>query len=346
MSYLIINLDKGVIFISSNVNKRDKTHEIWAAKAMANRLIPHHPMKEKVMADLKIKYAEIIGEKEIEYTLSLLDQKKYLIMHNLRLKDGFKKYFQIDSLVLAKQFLLVVEVKNWKGKILFGTNGQVTRIGPDGSEEGYKNPIPQAKTQVLRLKRWLRNHNFPDIPIVYLVVISFPQTIIERKNPQDTIPYEVIHNSDLIFRIEEIEKQFTKDFYTRNQLSELAKHLDLSHCPRKINLFEKYNITPNDLVKGVFCPSCGALPMVRQERKWFCNACSHYSAHAHRPALADYIVFFGRTISNQGAREFLLLPSPNVTKMILQRESEFQEGKTKGKKYKLKWNKDEIKKWL
>ncbi|WP_068675368.1 nuclease-related domain-containing protein [Oceanobacillus sp. Castelsardo] len=311
---------------------RNKKLELLTFQAFERRLSANHPMKQTVLKDLKIKQAEVSGENEIKYRLRLIDKQKFMVLHNLRLQDE-DGHFQMDTLILSKFFNNIVETKNWT--VRFGANGQVTRIDNDGLKEGFQNPIDQVKIQALRLKRWLKNHHFPDIPIEYLAVISFPKTIIERETPQDIIPHELIHSSDLVFRIQDIEKKYNKPILSKSQVHRLARLLEHSHCPVEVNLFEKYGVRSIDIVKGVFCTQCGTLPMSRFNKKWYCRSCKHVSIDAHKQALRDYRLLFGEWITNKQARYFLGISSPDVTKNLLRKECTEMIGKNKGMRYRL-----------
>jgi hypothetical protein len=244
---------------------RGKKLEYLTLKALESRLPSHHPMKETVLKDFKIKHAEVRGENEVKYHLRFLDHKHFIVLYNLRLQDE-QGHFQMDFLVLTKSFVLNVDAKNWQGTTIFGANGQVTRILPDGTKKGILNPVDQVKMQTFRLKRWMNLHHFPEIPFHFLVVNSFPTNIMERETPQDTIPDEVIYSSDVIFRVDQFKQEYEDEIFTETQLQKLSYLLQKSHCPFKENLFEKYKLTTSDILKGVFCPKCGALPMIRHQK--------------------------------------------------------------------------------
>ncbi|RKQ34345.1 NERD domain-containing protein [Oceanobacillus halophilus] len=316
---------------------RSKFLELLSLKVLDIRLRADHPEKEKVRSDLKIKYAELKGEREVAYTLDFLDKSKFVVMHNLRLPDH-NGHFQIDTLILTEKVFLVVEVKNWQGTVIFSENGQVTRIPPDGSEEGYKNPVDQAETQSYRLQQWLLQHNLSDIPFEYLVVISFPKTIIKPSSPNVTIPHEVIHNSKLIFRVQEIVSKYDKQIRNMGQLKRLAKTLADAHVPPK-NILSKYNFTDSDLIKGVFCPECGTVLMTKINTKWHCKQCEYSSDEAYKYALLDYRLFYGDWITNKIAREFLLIASPTVVQRILKKVCKTAEGKNRWRRYQLDYRK-------
>lgn len=312
-----------------------KEQEVLTFQALDQRIAEHHLEKERVQRDLKVKIAEVSGEKEIEYTLGFLDEKRYLILHNLRLPDQ-NGHFQIDTLLLSEYFYLVIDAKNWLGTVIFGSNGQVTRIDLNGKEKGFKNPASQTKTQSFRLHQWMKNHKLPNMFIENLAVISFPKTIIKPSSPNITIPYEVIHNSDLVFRIKELERKHKKSMVPMNQLMGIANILIKAHEPLERDIYTTYQISSNDLIKGVYCPKCQAIPMMRHKRKWYCRRCKTYSEDAHISALNDYFLLIGDRVSNREVREFLRVESPDVVKRIMKKTGYRVVGNNKGRKYILK----------
>ncbi|RKQ31562.1 nuclease-related domain-containing protein [Oceanobacillus halophilus] len=317
------------------IKERDKEKEIMRLEALNRRTPASHPEKENVSIDLKKKYSEVNGEKQVDYSLGFLDEQKYLELHNLRLEDD-NGFFQIDSLLMSAYFNLDVEVKNWLGTVIFGQNGQVTRRTQDGKEEGFDNPVSQAKTQVYRLQKWLHNHGFPQLPTEYLVDISYPKTIITSSSPNINIPHEVIHNNELLFRIQKFEEKYNKKMLPTKELLTIANALKEAHVPPEIDLLEKYQMSVGDLIRGVFCTECGAVPMDRDRRKWFCQKCKCYSNTAHIPALNDLKLIVGDFITNRQLRYFLKVDSADVIKRIMKKEGYSLIGSRKQSKYRIK----------
>lgn len=192
------------------IKKRGKSLLIEQLTALDSRLPVHHNIKETVQADLRMRKSGVRGEKEIEYSLRFLNDREYLILHDLRLRDQ-NGFFQIDTLILCERYILILEVKNWSGTILFGENGQVTRVDAEQKEEGFPNPISQAKLQQRRLQNWLNNHSLINIPIDYFIVISFPSTIIKSSSPEHSIPEKIVHNHQLFF----VSKHWIKSIQSR-----------------------------------------------------------------------------------------------------------------------------------
>lgn len=317
------------------IKESGKEQEVLTLEALGKRVAEHHPEKENIQRDLKVKIAEIRGEKEIEYTLGFLDDKRYLILHNLRLRDQ-NGHFQIDTLLLSENYYLVVDAKNWQGTVVFGNNGQVTRIDLDGAEKGFQNPASQTKIQSYRLHQWMIRNNFPNMFIENLAVISFPKTIIKTSSPNITIPNEVIHNTDFLMRIKELERKHKKMLLPMNQLMGIANTLKKAHEPLVRDIYSTYQFSQKDLIKGVSCPKCQAIPMIRQKRNWYCRRCKTSCADAHIRALNDYLLLVGERVSNREVREFLRVESPDVVKRLMRNAGYQLIGSKKGSKYILK----------
>ncbi len=298
------------------VKQRGKLVELMRLEALLRRLPDSHHKKEMILQDFKKKNSEVRGEREVDYPLRFLNDQDYLILHNVRLADK-NGYFQMDTLILTKKYILILEVKNWYGTILFGENGQVTRIGDDQKEEGFANPIPQVKTQTHRLQKWIQSKNLPFIPIKFFVVISYPSTIIKSISSKTPIPKEVIHNNQLFFQIEELDSELSSSGIRMNQLKWLSEEISKCHESPTENILKKYNLTLEDLQKGVICPVCTIVPMIRKKKKWLCRHCNHFSKRAHLFGLDDFVLLVGDTITNRGVRDFLLIDSPHVAKRIL-----------------------------
>src|SRR5690606_32404120 len=167
--------------------------------ALDGRMYNDHIEGDRVHNDLQKKLAERRGEEAVDFYLQFLDQKLFHFLLSIRIPDE-QGFFQIDTLTLSPYFILIIEIQNWRATILFGENGQVIRVREDGTEEGFQNPIPQVYLQRHRLQKWLQLKGINNIPIYFMVVISFPSTII-KSITQQQIPKEVIHSNQLSFKI-------------------------------------------------------------------------------------------------------------------------------------------------
>lgn len=317
------------------VKKRDKPLYLMQLQSLNRRLLANHDRKPEIELAKIRELTGLKGERTLDFPLSFLDPNKYRILHQLRLHDQ-QGYFQIDSLVLQQNFILILEVKNWFGTIVFGPNHQVKRIDDIEKEEGFPNPVKQAKLQQHRLQRWIRAHYSLKLPIIYLVVIAKPSTLIERASTKDNIPNHVIYSNQLVFEINKLEKRFNDQYISIDELNLIAQKLKQAHVPKSNNVLKNFNIDQTQLIKGVACPRCKRTPMNRIYKKWLCNFCKNESTNAHIEAINDYLLLISNKVTNSQMREFLLIESPYVMKYLLKKASFNYSGNTKGRYYKLK----------
>lgn len=313
---------------------------ILQTEALNRRLPISHTKKEIVKRDARNLRSGYKGELSLDFPLSFLSHQKYLIFHNLRIPDP-NGYFQIDILILSTNFIVIVEVKNIFGEVLFDGMGQVIRKTEE-IEEGFANPIDQVNLQHFRLLQWLRQFDFPPIPLEKVVVYSNPNTVLKNVTNDKIVAETVIHKEKLRTKIEEFSNMHITACFNEKQLKELTFQLISSNTPAKANVMEKYQIDKGELVKGVICPDCSHIPMLYKSGKWLCNYCDGLSRVAHRYTLIDYNLLINNYINNREARDFLLLESDSITRKLLQKEKLDQFGTTSGRRYKLSLEKLKI----
>lgn len=86
------------------IKKREIPLQILKLLALLQRIPSHHQKFPLIQEDLAKYSAGFKGELSIDYPLSFLSEEKYFIFHVLRLKDNQNHHFQIDSLLLSKNF--------------------------------------------------------------------------------------------------------------------------------------------------------------------------------------------------------------------------------------------------
>ncbi|PEJ58514.1 NERD nuclease [Bacillus sp. AFS002410] len=278
-------------------------------EALLRRLPNNHPQWTRIEEDLFKYKAGYHGEKSLDYHLSFFPKESSIILHDLRLVDDFKHFFQIDTIIITPRLLIIIEVKNLIGTLYFDqTFNQFIRI-IDGKEESFTNPIIQVERQKRQLTEWLRKHNFKNLCVIPYVVVSNPKTIIKASINQSEIAKKVFHSELLYKKVEELEIKFKTDLYTQKEIRKLAKLLIKQHQLLDQNILDKYNISSAELLTGVLCSNCSQFTMERDKGNWICNYCLHDSKEAHIGALVDYLLLIGNTIKNKQARDFLHIPS-------------------------------------
>lgn len=313
----------------------NKSIGIQALEALHRRIPELHPKKKYVEEDVRKSLAGFKGEMEVNRHLVRLNIPEYRAFHGLRLSEVYGEHFQMDFLLISPSFFLIIEVKNYAGEIILERDyPQLIQI-KNGVTTAFKDPIIQVIRQKNLLAEWLYLNEFPDIPIEYLVVMANQHAII-KASPQHFSIFDVLINSDyLSLKIEKLQQKYQTETFNQNQLLKLYNLLLTSDSPLHTNILQKYSIKQNELLNGVHCPLCFALPMVRKIGNWICHSCGHSSPEAHLPSLRDYTLLKKHTVTNQELRLFLGIESETIAHRILASMALKFTGITKSREYTL-----------
>ncbi|MGE8206852.1 nuclease-related domain-containing protein [Heyndrickxia sp. NPDC080065] len=308
--------------------------KIQKLEALERRTPSFHPKKSFILDELSRRRSGYKGEKSLDYHLSFLLDRPYHILHGLRLLNQHNKYFQIDTLILTPFFIPIIEAKNYGGTITFDNQFHQLIQQNVEIERAYEDPVVQVKRHQLQLKGWLKQNKFPNIPILPLVVISNPSTVIKTIGNPKNYPH-ITKSINLIFEIEKYEKIYKNEILTKKELTKLSKLLVKKHTPEEDDVLHRFKIDKNELLTGVQCPSCFFIPMNRVHGNWLCPSCHGYSKTAHLAALRDYALLISPTITNRDLRNFLQLPSRTIATNIITLLNLPGTGKGKARKYEL-----------
>ncbi|MEC2055673.1 NERD domain-containing protein [Peribacillus psychrosaccharolyticus] len=232
----------------------NKSVGILALEALNRRIPELHPKKKYVEEDVRKSLAGFKGEMEVNRHLVRLHNPAYRIFHGLRLSEMYEEHFQMDFLLISPSFFLLIEVIRQKNLFL----------------------------------EWLQRNDFPDIPIEHLVVIANQHAII-KASPQHFSIFDVLINSDyLSLKIEMLQQKYQSETFNQHELLKLSTLLLTSDSPLQINILQKYAINEDELLNGVHCTICFALPMNRKNGNWICHSCGYSSPDSHLPSLRDY----------------------------------------------------------
>lgn len=103
------------------VKERKPPITLLKLEVLLRRLPKEHSIRSTVESDfMKIK-SGYVGEKKVDYYLNFLPKKEYSIFHNIRLKSE-DHFFQIDTLIITSKYILLLEIKNMLGNLMFDRN--------------------------------------------------------------------------------------------------------------------------------------------------------------------------------------------------------------------------------
>lgn len=313
------------------IKERKLPLSIQKMQALLRRLPPQHQTIPAIKEQLAIRLSGYKGEKEIDYPLTFLPNKDYFIFHDIRLKDE-AHFFQIDTLIVTKKFVLILEVKNISGTLYFDSLFNQLVRSKDGEEVAFPDPMIQTKRHESQLRRWFAANKLPKVPVISLVVISNPQSVIRTSQDNHFIHQKVIHRDFLPHKISQIENSHT-DMISEKEVKKWIRCLLKQHTPADFSILNRFKIQEDELIRGVFCEECNHIPLVRTHGNWYCSKCNHKSKQAHLAALKDYYLLLGCNITNRQLREFLNITSDAQAKRILRSLNVNIEGNNKGRIY-------------
>lgn len=86
--------------------------------ALIPRLRPDHPKIPQLEREIRSYMSGYRGEKATEFHLTFLDDKKHHLFGGLRLPHE-QHYFQMDTPILTRKYILILETKNMGGELDF-----------------------------------------------------------------------------------------------------------------------------------------------------------------------------------------------------------------------------------
>ncbi|MCL1632731.1 NERD domain-containing protein [Sporolactobacillus sp. CPB3-1] len=290
-------------------------------EALLRRLRPG-PARADVLSHYKRALAGYRGEQSMDYPLSYLPKESFYIFHNLRLPDHVH-FFQIDFLILCARYVLILEVKNMSGTLMFDTDlHQLIRVR-DGTIDVFEDPIAQLEQLADSLSDWLRKRG-THLPISGRVAIASSVQLQFEGLSREKI-CRVIRRANLRAELARLDQQFRTPLVSQHELDRASDLLLSANQPLIISLFHKFQISPEDVLTGVQCPDCHVLGMIKEKQHWRCMACGCISRKAHLAALCDYFHIYGTTITNRQCRAFLNIQSDtNAKKMLRSVSSHFK----------------------
>jgi len=250
---------------------------------------------------------------------------EHYLLFNYEIENEFGFSHQIDTLLLTKHFLLILEVKNIVGRIDYDEQKhQLIRTRPNGMAETLTNPFDQLYRHEELFHRILSQLKI-SLPIETAVVMANPSTVI------GTVPKAppLFHASGLRAFIKSCLVRH-ESLLTTSQLDKLAKLLMSRSMSRNFDL----NISVDRIRKGVLCEKCNyAVAMTYSRGIWTCPKCGFESRDALLKALDDYRLLISERITNREFREFFNVESMYAASKILSRLNIETVGHKKGRYY-------------
>ncbi|GAA5417282.1 hypothetical protein Pryu01_02345 [Paraliobacillus ryukyuensis] len=278
---------------------------------------------EDILEQYGKELAGYLGEKRLPYFIDVNTALLHDDLYGLRLEVA-QHHFQMDGLFIFPTFLLITEVKHMNGKLVVNDANQLIQV-KDAIEKVYQHPLQQANLQKAQLHLLLQELGYDPPPIHTLVIFSHDQAQVNFHH-SDMLP---IHQ--LPFRLKELNNQYTKEIFGKQERYLLANKLLSKHQERPLSFIP----TMSNVRKGALCKKCKFNIMRRTYGTWTCTECGLQNKTAHISALKDFAYLFGPRITNKQFRDFLLIDSKYTASRLLRSMNLKVRGQTYQRQYDL-----------
>ena len=307
------------------VLKRTKSNQFLYMQALLRRMHVHDEHFSNTQSEVNNLEAGYSGEQRVDREfIDFTIPNAHYLLHNVELLTNHGSSHQIDSIVLTSHFLLILEIKNITGTLLYKPDyHEFSRLRKDGIVENFTDPFEQAYRHQLLIERLLHSWRI-QLPVEYAVVIANQNAVLD----ESLRGFPIFHLTGLRRYINNLFLKYPARDVKLEQVSNRLLGLIHRHPPKR-------RITDtNRLKKGVLCVKCDFKSwMDYQNRSWYCRTCGTRDKNALRWALHDYRLLIGERITNQQFREFVGIESIHTASKILTRSGLEKVGDNKGRVY-------------
>jgi len=283
-----------------------KTIQVY--KRLLQRFPHNHPFKKDILAKIKSIDAGYFGEKYVDHFLNEIDfPKPHTILKDIHIQIRPDSYLQIDTLIITRKYIAILEIKNIKGKVYFQQNPKQLVRDLNGEITTYKCPEQQILRHHKKLHYLLQQLNIL-IPLEKRIVFAFSSTHI-AKPPEDV---KVLMGCDISNHMDELnELPDVISVSTLKRLSKSLTTLSTDYLPRA--LAENYPINLKDLKTGLICSEC-QISITNQNR---CPTCKIPKKTLQKQAIEDWFYLCKNSISNNECLYFLELKDKFAASYLL-----------------------------
>lgn len=289
--------------------QREELLELIKLERLIRRLPPDHFKYEELNKKLIQYKVGQFGEQKLDYYLSHLRHPQIFIFQYLRLPINKDYHFQIDFLLLTPKTMIVIESKHISGEIQLTPLQMLRTI--ENQTEIFQNPIQQVNNQKYHLINLLEKHSIKIPPVFTNVTFTNAKTVIEVDSNY-SYAHKIITRADaLIDRINYQLSQVEEPLFTGNELNKITRLLKRQHTPNDQNVLEKYGITQNELLTGIYCKYCERFSVIRSYG-WRCSCCNRIDPTSYTDAIQDYYYLINKEITTKESMRFMNLDSYSI----------------------------------
>ncbi|MGG0671021.1 nuclease-related domain-containing protein [Lederbergia citrisecunda] len=295
------------------IKKRSEPLSLLGLQSLINRLPNNHPKYTIIEEDLRKRKAGFGGELNFDKHINeFRPTYPFGLLHDIcLLYNGI--FFQMDSVLILPDKIIVFEIKNLGGKITVKANPTQFIQEIKGERKIIQSPITELDRKMIFMDRWLKERGI-DIKIKGMIGLAYTNELFieEETNTEILFTHEIpIRMYNMVIAQEKL---------SLNKISEIARDMVDSHKDyNPFPLTKTLNIAKEDIIPGVICPKCSRKGMKWHLKKWHCSTCFHSAVDCHLPLLDDWFYLMDRSITNRHFRSFAGIQNHHAAKRILKK---------------------------
>jgi len=265
-------------------------------RRILKRLPDYHPTYLEIEKRIKAIEAGYHGECYVDNFLEQLDfPRNYAILKDLHIQVDSNSYLQMDTLILTKKYIALLEIKNIRGRIAFQKNPDQLIREFGGEITPFKCPEQQILRQTKRLQILLKELKI-DLPIKKLIVLAYSKTHVVLPPKYTTI----VMGCDISIYIDDYNQ--LPDVISTTKFNQLSKQLasrSFEFIPNPIG--QTYPLNLSDVKTGLICPIC----FMKMKGQVKCRVCKTHKFVMQQQAVEDWFYLMKSSITNSECVYFL-----------------------------------------
>ncbi|MFJ7825843.1 nuclease-related domain-containing protein [Psychrobacillus sp. NPDC096623] len=303
---------------------RKPPKSILIYKRILQRLPTYHPTYLEIEKRIKATEAGFLGESYVDNFLKQVHfPKNYAILKDIHIPLDSNSYLQIDTLILTKKYLALLEIKNIRGKISFQKNPDQLIREFEGEITSFKCPEQRVTRQTKKLQSLLQVLKI-NLPIKKLIVIAYSNTHVVLPPKYTTI----VMGCDISFYIDNYNQM--PDVISTAKFSQLLTLLlsrSFDFVPNPIA--QIFHVNLSEVITGLICPTCRK----RMSGQTRCRICNTPKLVMQQQAVEDWFYLMKNSISNKECVYFLELKDKYAGNYLLNKLSLQPVNKYKARHY-------------
>lgn len=290
------------------VKQREYPAQIRAGEALLGRLPERHPLYGQIARDVKKWDAKYKREKRADRFLEILPSGQFYVYHALPITNTC-----LDGLILTRNFVLITGYTHLSGAIFPDPAFAQLIQQKGGKEKGWPEPFARLQKQREILCTWARMRHLPGLPLEYLLVLCHEGAELKMPVANSADELKICPASQVVYKVTKMQETYSQPVLDGKHFKKWHKHLlecreNPGICPWPVDQSEMYT--------GVGCPLCRRFEMDFNNGAWHCQVCGHTSKDAHRKAIEEFYLLFGRDAPDEALCSFLRVDALTAAQIV------------------------------